>query len=149
MVTRILFLCVAALAGLLTVVAFPQVSVAAHSGASAQRECRASVGRPIVQTCVRSKLQLIGGQRRHHVASCRADASPAVRACVERTVPHIIAHCRETVGRPMVQACVQKRHLREGGSPRYFVETCRMSISWAVRACVSRTAAVVPTTRNR
>ena len=92
----------------------PQAN-AAHSGASAQKECRATVGRPIVHACVRSKLQHVGGTRRHHVWTCRADAKPAVRACVERTVPHIVAHCRETVGRPMVQACVQDRAEKEGG----------------------------------
>ena len=120
----------------------PQMASAAHTGASAQKECRATVGRPIVHACVRSKLQHVGGRRHHHVPACRADASPAVRACVERTVPHIVAHCRETVGRPMVQACVQNRMQRQGGPRRHFVEGCRMSRSWAVRACISRTAHV-------
>jgi hypothetical protein len=150
MVKRLLGLCAAALlAGGLILVAFPEASLAAHSGASAQRECRASVGRPIVRACVRSKLQHVGGKPHHHVVSCRADASPAVRACVERTVPHIVAHCRETVGRPMVRACVQKRIQSEGGSPRLFVEGCRLSISWAVRTCVSRTALASPAALGR
>jgi hypothetical protein len=130
--------------GVLMLPAFLQTSNAAHSGASAQKECRATVGRPIVRACVRSKLQHIGGKRHQHIPACRADATPAVRACVERTVPHIVAHCRETVGRPMVQACVQKRIQKEGGSRRQFVDDCRMSISWAVRACVSRTARAAP-----
>ena len=125
----------------LTLAAVPQAAHARHTGASAQKECRAIVGRPIVRACVRSKLEQMGGKRHQHVLACRADAAPAVRDCVERTVPHIVAHCRETVGRPMVQACVQNRVQREGGgTPRQFVEGCRMSISWAVRACVSRTA---------
>jgi hypothetical protein len=130
--------------GVLTLAALPQTAHARHSGASAQKECRASVGRPIVHACVQSKVQHLGGKRHHHVSACREDASPAVRACIERTVPHIVAHCRQTVGRPMVQVCVQKRAQREGGPPGQFVEGCRMSISWAVRACVSRTAHVAP-----
>jgi hypothetical protein len=121
---------------------FPQTSNARHSGASAVKECRATVGRPIVLACVGSKLQHVGGQRQRHIPACRADAAPAVRACVERTVPHIVAHCRETVGRPMVQACVQNRIQKQGGSPRQFVDGCRMSISWAIRACVLRTARI-------
>jgi hypothetical protein len=135
--------------GATTLTVFPQTSNAWHSGASAQKECRETVGRPIVHACVRSKLQHVGGKRHHHVPTCRADATPAVRACVERTVPHIVAHCRETVGRPMVQACVQNRMQREGGPPRHLVEACRMSISWAVRACVSRTAHVMPAAVSR
>ena len=128
----------------LVLAALSEAAHARHTGASAMKECRATVGRPIVHACVRSKLQYVGGKRHHHVPACRADAAPAVRACVERTVPHIVAHCRETVGRPMVQACVQNRIQREGGPPRQFFEGCLMSISWAVRACVSRTAHVAP-----
>jgi len=135
--------------GILMLPALLQTANAAHSGASAQKECRATVGGPIVRACVRSKLQHVGGKRHDHVLACRADATPAVRACVERTVPHIVAHCRETVGRPMVQACVQKRIQQEGGSPRQFVEHCRMSMSWALRACVSRTAHAKPTRANQ
>jgi hypothetical protein len=135
--------------GLLTLSAFLQPAIAAHSGASAQRECRTTVGRPIVRACVRSRVQHLGGKRRAHVRACRADATPAVRACVVRTVPHIVTHCRETIGRPMVQACVQRRMQDEAGPRRHFVEACRLSISWAVRACVLRTAAAPPTTRNR
>jgi hypothetical protein len=126
--------------GVLALAALAQTAHARHTGASATKECRETVGRPIVHACVRSKLQHVGGKRHHHVPACREDARPAVRACIERTVPHVVAYCRKTVGRPMVRACVQNRIQREGGPPGQFVEGCRMSISWAVRACVSRTA---------
>jgi hypothetical protein len=125
------------------------LQAAVLSGASAVRECRATVGRPIVQACVRSKVLNEGGRPRAHVRACRTDAMPAVRACIQRTVPHIVEHCRQTVGRPMVRACVQDRVLGEGGPPRRFVEQCRQSISWAVRACVWRSAAATPTGESR
>lgn len=130
------------------VVMMPQPAVA-HSGASAVMECRSTVGRPIVQACVRSKLQHEGGQPRDHVRGCRVDAIPAVRACIQRTVPHFVEHCRQTVGRPMVQACVRSRMQREGGPGNRFVEQCRLSISWAVRACVWRSSAATPMGEGR
>lgn len=117
---------------------------AAHTGASAVKECRATVGRPIVSGCVRSRVLHQGGAPRTHVRACRIDAIPAVRACVQRTVPHLVENCRQAVGRPMVQACVRSRVQGEGGPPDRFVEQCRLSISWAVRACVWRSAAVTP-----
>ena len=121
------------------------LQAAVHSGASAVRECRATVGRPIVQACVRLKVRHEGGRPRAHVQACRTDAIPAVRACIQRTVPHLVEHCRQTVGRPMVKACVQDRMQSDGGPPDRFVEQCRLSISWAVRACVWRSAAASPT----
>ncbi|WP_291859757.1 hypothetical protein [Bradyrhizobium sp.] len=117
---------------------------AAHTGASAVKECRATVGRPIVRACVRSRVLHQGGAPRTYVRACRTDAIPAVRACVQRTVPHLVENCRQTVGRPMIQACVRNRVQGEGGPPDRFVEPCRLSISWAVRACVWRSAAVTP-----
>jgi hypothetical protein len=118
----------------------------AHSGASAVKECRMTVGKPIVQACVRSRVQHQGGKPRNYVRACRTDATPAVRACVQRTVPHLVEHCRNTIGRPMVQACVRDRVQSDGGPPGRFVEPCRLSISWAVRACVWRSAAMTPAT---
>ncbi|MDP3690746.1 hypothetical protein [Bradyrhizobium sp.] len=115
---------------------------AAHSGASAVKECRATVGKPIVQACVRSRVQHQGGKPRNYVRACRTDAIPAVRACIQRTVPQLVENCRKTVGRPMVQACVRNRMQSDGGPPDRFIEQCRLSISWAVRACVWRSAAV-------
>lgn len=133
----------ASAAGLLLAVFTTQPQAAsAHSGASAMAHCRATIGRPIVQTCVQSKVQHLGGLRRQHVAACRQDARPAVRACVQRTVPHLVEHCRATVGRPLVQVCVRDRVQREGGPGRRFVEHCRLSVSWAVRTCVRRSATV-------
>jgi hypothetical protein len=122
---------------------------AAHSGASAVKECRMTVGKPIVQACVRSRVQHQGGKPRNYVRSCRTDAIPAVRACIQRTVPHLVENCRSTVGRPMVQACVRNRVQSDGGPPDRFVEQCRLSISWAVRACVWRSAAVTAAAGGR
>ena len=141
----------ASLAGglLMSLVTMIPQQAAAHSGASAVRECRSTVGRPIVQACVRSKLQREGGKPRAHVRACRIDAIPAVRACIQGTVPHLVEHCRQTVGRPMVQACVQNRMQDEGGPRHRFVEQCRLSISWAVRACVWRSAAATPAGEGR
>ena len=136
-------------AGLLVVaVTMLPRGASAHSGASAMAHCRATVGRPLVQACVHSKIQHLGGLRRHHVGACRQDARPAVRACVQHTVPHLVAHCRATVGRPMVQACVRDSVQREGGAGHRFVAQCRSSVSWAVRTCVRR-AAEVPLERPR
>jgi len=129
--------------------AMSPLHAAMHSGASAVRECRATVGRPIVQACVRSKVQHRGGKPRAHVRACRINAIPAVRACIQRTVPHLVEHCRQTVGRPMVKACVKDRMQGEGGPPDRFVEQCRLSISWAVRACVWRSAAAAPAGEGR
>jgi hypothetical protein len=127
---------------LLAVLTMQPQGASAHSGASAMAHCRATIGRPIVQTCVQSKIRHSGGLRRQHVAACRQEARPAVRACVQRTVPHLVEHCRATVGRPMVQACVRDRVQREGGPGHRFVEHCRSSVSRAVRICVRRSAAV-------
>ena len=137
-------------AGLLAfVITMVPPQAAAHSGASAVKECRMTVGKPIVQACVRSRLQHQGGKPRNYVRACRTDAIPAVRACIQRTVPHLVENCRNTVGRPMVQACVRDRVQSHGGPPDRFVEQCRLSISWAVRACVWRSAAVTPAPGGR
>ncbi|MDO9061305.1 MAG: hypothetical protein Q7U92_20100 [Bradyrhizobium sp.] len=142
--------CLQLAAGLLTfVVSMIPLPSAAHSGASAVKECRSTVGKPIVQACVRSRIRHQGGKPRSHVRTCRTDAIPAVRACVQRTVPHLVENCRQTVGRPMVQACVRSRVQSDGGPPDRFVEPCRLSISWAVRACVWRSAAVTPAAAGR
>jgi hypothetical protein len=127
---------------LLLVLAIQPEAASAHSGASAMAHCRATVGAPIVRACVQSKIRHSGGMRRHDIATCRQDARPAVRVCVQRTVPHIVEHCRMSVGRPMVQACVRDRVQRDGGPGRRFVEDCRLSVSWAVRTCVWRSAAL-------
>ena len=122
-------------AGLLLVaVAMQPRAASAHSGASAVAHCRATVGRPIVQACMQSKIQHFGGARRHHVATCRQDAKPAVRACVQRTVPHLVEHCRATVGRPMVQACT--RSCGEGRRPAASVRRALPFVDFLGRAGV-------------
>jgi hypothetical protein len=141
----------AGLAGglLMSVVTMIPQQAEAHSGASAVMECRSTVGKPIVQACVRSKVRHLGGKPRAHVRACRTEAIPAVRACIQQTVPHLVQHCRDTVGRPMVQACVKNRVQSDGGTPDRLIEQCRLSVSWAVRACVWRSAAVTPAAGGR
>jgi hypothetical protein len=119
----------------------PQLAAAGHTGASAIRECRMTVGKPIVQSCVRSKVLQHGGHPRSHVQACRTHATPSVRSCVQQTVPHLVEHCRETVGRPAVRACIQERMRTVGGRPYDFIDQCRLSVAPAMRACVRRAAA--------
>ena len=72
---------------------------------------------------------------------CRLDAAPKVRACVQDAIAargradlaHAIAHCRDTVGRPAVQACLQA----QGHGVAF--ENCRTKASPSVRACVRST----------
>jgi CHAT domain-containing protein/tetratricopeptide (TPR) repeat protein len=50
----------------------------------ALEKCRQSVGRPIVQACVRAKVQSSGGPGQRYVEGCRPNARPAVQACVTK-----------------------------------------------------------------
>src|SRR5882757_5620894 len=56
-------------------------SAAALSQEQAVASCRESVGRPIVQACMRS-MGGGGANREANLASCRAGVSPQVKACV-------------------------------------------------------------------
>ena len=47
--------------------------------------CRQSVGRPIVQECVRSRIAVEGGFRPEQVEACRKNAYGPVKACVWKT----------------------------------------------------------------
>jgi len=53
--------------------------------------CRETVGRPIVQACVRAKVQHSGGPWQQYVEGCRPTAKPAVTACVAKVVSAAVA----------------------------------------------------------
>ena len=112
----------------------------AFSFDQAIERCRQSVGRPIVRACMSAKRGEVTGV---DFDACRAIASPRVRACVRRAMiarfgqPHVdetIEHCRQTVGRPIVQACMLGRP-RAGAA----LEACRATARPKVRDCVRRT----------
>jgi hypothetical protein len=103
--------------------------------------CRATVGRPIVWACVQERLITEGGRPRQHVVGCRERARPAVKGCFQNAMMGVIADCRESVGKPIVQACVRLRIQSEGRFLIEQVESCRKSAYSAVRACVWRTSA--------
>ena len=68
--------------GLTWLVLFAGVTTAAAlSQEQAVASCRESVGRPIVQACMRS-MGGGGANREANLASCRAGVSPQVKACV-------------------------------------------------------------------
>jgi hypothetical protein len=105
----------------------------------AMEHCRQSVGRPIVEACMRT-----GGSGAAFEA-CRANASPRVRACVRAGLiaaygrtnfRETIEHCRLTVGRPSVLACLGGRRIGVEGS--FDLEACRAKASPKVRACVQK-----------
>lgn len=54
-------------------------------------KCRESVGRPIVQACVRAKVQKSGGPGQQYIEGCRPQARPAVQACVAKVLSAAIA----------------------------------------------------------
>lgn len=51
------------------------------------------------------------------------------------TAAEALANCRLTVGRPVVQACIQQRLHAVGGMPEQHVSQCRESASPAVKGC--------------
>jgi hypothetical protein len=96
--------------------------------------CREKVGRPIVGACMGEHGK--GAQ----LEACRARASPSVRACVRRSMiatvgrarfRQTVEHCRQTVGRPIVRACM-------GGNRGASLHACRAQAFPKVRACVRR-----------
>lgn len=103
--------------------------------------CRATIGRPVVQACVQERLHAQGGLPIQHVPACRKIASPAVRGCFQTAMKDVIAGCRASVGKPIVQACVGARVKSEGRFLFEYVATCRKFAYDEVRACVWRTAA--------
>src|SRR5262245_20664223 len=104
--------------------------------------CRQTVGKPLVQACLRRQWNRSNGP---DLGVCRNSARPFVRMCVRRAmiaafgrakVEQTIERCRQAVGRPIVRAC-----LNQGGSgnPSAQLEACRVRARPHVRACVRRT----------
>jgi len=106
----------------------------------ALEKCRATIGRPIVRTCIQERLASQGGMPMQYLAPCRQIASPAVRACFQTAMKDVIAACRARVGKSIVQECVGERVRKEGRFLFEYIETCRKSAFTAVRACVWRTS---------
>jgi len=122
-------------AALLLVVAGPvflgAAPVCAASFDRAIEQCRDTVGRPIVWDCL-DAWDMSGT-----LELCRLEASPRVRKCVngaiangDNNVHRAIAHCRQTVGRPIVEHCMSEQGRRTE------LEECRATASRSVRACV-------------
>jgi hypothetical protein len=120
--------------------------VAAFSFEQAIQQCRQTVGRPTKLSCMsRQRTGTATAKGREHIDGCRAQAVPRVRACVRRAmisafgwrrVEQTIERCRQTVGRPRVDACMR------GGNQKGWVvrdlEVCRAKAFPHVRACVRR-----------
>ena len=126
---------------LLFAASFTSERATAASASQTIESCRATIGRPVVRACIQQKLQSEGGFPQQHLPGCRATASPAVRSCFQTAMKDVIAGCRNSVGKPIVEACVQARIASEG---RFFIEQvqeCRKSAFGPVRACVWRTSA--------
>lgn len=97
--------------------------------------CRNTIGRPIVDACMNARGKGV------ELDACRLEAAPKVRTCVQEAtagdggranLANAIAHCRNTVGRPIVEACLGAQ-----GHGAAF-EQCRTKASPNVRACVRR-----------
>jgi hypothetical protein len=109
--------------------------------AHAIAHCRDTVGRPAVHACLHAQGHATAFE------SCRTKASPSVRACVRGTMistygranfQNAVEHCRQTVGRPIVQECMGGRHLGNKGASRRDLESCRAKATPSVRACVRK-----------
>jgi hypothetical protein len=105
--------------------------------------CRQTVGRPIVQACMVGSFEW-ARDRAAALAACRTRASPRVRACVQRAmiaaygwrmVESVIEDCRQSIGRPAVDACMTGGFA--GRAPD--LGRCRAKAAPRVRACVRRT----------
>lgn len=112
-------------------------------------DCRASVGRPVVRACIKSRLQAQGGMPIQHLSTCREVASPAVRGCFQTAMKDVIASCRASVGKPIVQACVGERVKSEGRFLFEFIADCRKTAYNPVRACVWRNSSAPPPTLSQ
>jgi hypothetical protein len=99
----------------------------------AVEHCRTTIGRPKVLACMYAQ------GKGTELEACQLEASTKVQACVQEAtagpdgrtkLAHAIAHCRSTVGLPIVQACLNAQ-----GHGALF-EKCRTQASPNVRACV-------------
>ena len=95
--------------------------------------CRDRIGRPLVEDCLAARGKTADFD------ACREEASPQVRGCVQDRMADIparlsrqvaIAHCRQSVGRGIVDACMQKRGVSAD------LGSCRRKAVSNVRACV-------------
>lgn len=120
---------------------FSAGSASAFSFDQAIDRCRQTVGWPIVKACMGGRRGKASDELGADLKACRAKASPRVRACVQRAmiaaygwprVEEAIEHCRQTVGRPIVRAC-----MTDGGNAD--LEECRARAAPQVRSCVRRT----------
>jgi len=121
----------------------------AFSFDEAIERCRQTVGRPIVRACMWSRRFDVTGQSGGaDLNTCKAWATPRVRACVRTAmtaafgrakVERTIEHCRQTLGRPIVKACMGS--LRDGAiatNRTAALEACRARATPQVRSCVRR-----------
>ena len=124
-------------------------AASAFSFDEAIERCRQTVGRPIVRACMWSRRWDATGQSGGaDLNACKAWATPRVRACVRTAmvaafgrakVEQTIEHCRQTVGRPIVKACMSGLHDdAKGTSWAVALEACRARATPMVRACVRR-----------
>lgn len=127
--------------GLFSVVTTADLA-SAFSFDQTRERCRQTVGRPLVRACMSAKRHEVTGV---DFDACRAQASPRVRACIRRAmivafgrskVEQTIEHCRQTLGRPIVIACM-RGHVRVDGAARLAnLDACLAKASPQVRACV-------------
>ena len=111
-------------------------AVSAAQAQTVQRlieSCRDRVGRPIVEDCLAARGKTADFD------ACREEASPQVRGCLQDRMADTparlsrqvaIAHCRQSVGRGIVDACMQKRGVSAD------LGSCRRKAVSNVRACV-------------
>jgi len=124
-------------------------TAAAFSFDEAIERCRQTVGRPIVRACMWSRRWDATGQSGGaNLNACKAWATPRVRACVRTAmtaafgrakVEQTIEHCRQTLGRPIVKACMSS--LRDSAiatNRAAALEACRARATPQVRSCVRR-----------
>jgi hypothetical protein len=117
----------------------------AFSFDEAIQSCRLTVGRPIVKACMAARHAETMDRKTAALAACRTKASPRVRVCVQRAmiatygwpkVESVIERCRQSIGRPVVNAC-----MTSGAGPQGIpdLEACRQRAAPQVRECVRRT----------
>ncbi len=137
--------CAALLAFCLVALAIGAEPASAFSFHETIQRCRQTVGRPIVKACMADRRTETADLKGAALAACRTKASPRVRACVQRAmitafgwpkVEGVIERCRQSVGRPAVNAC-----MTSGAGPQGIpdLEACRQRAAPQVRACVRRT----------
>ena len=119
---------------------FTSGQAAAIPASQALENCRASIGRPVVRACIQQRLYDHGGFPQQHLSACRETATPAVKGCFQNAMKDVIADCRRTIGKPIVEACVKARIESDGRFLTEQVATCRKSAFGPVRACIWRTS---------